>query len=712
MKNTVSSGNDTPDAGMTTLRWDLAIVAVSVLMCAGMVLTSLLVLIPQRQAIMSDTGRILTLHLQAEAQMQGIEAMQPALASLEQANPYLLYAAIQDVTATAVAHSNPHRIGMRFPDPGTLRCLQMGEAVEQIIGLDLDKPDSPFHGQQAIDLQLPIRKDGRIIGVVRTGWSMERFNADTRFYLHLVGSICALWIAVVALTIWMRIRSARRLRLLHRQATRAEELFRSVFAHAPEAMLITRLEDGIIIDGNDSWQRQTGWPIAEVVGRPIVELKLLADDTQLRHWLELKRGGAQRLELPQARLRRRDGTFRTIALSGQIIDSDGEPHLITTAVDISDSLARETALRDANQRLADAEKQARFGTFWLELPAETGAWSAGMRELHGLGPDDPLPLSIAAYLSFVHPDDRARFVKAGERFRSGEVQGRFQYRIIVAGRVRWIESCRPQVIALDGGRRLCQVTVIDITERRLALDQVVVQEREAVIGRMAGRVAHEVNNPLEAIKALVEPLRRRSAALPDVAEGLAVIDRQVDRIAKLVRALLGLVRQQTIHRSAVRPAEIIATVGELFRPRFAKAGKNLRLLLPEESRLAMIDADQIQQVVINLLENALAAIPTGGSVDLTLEQAHPWIEIRVEDDGPGLGEDPERLFQPFFTTKPSGTGLGLAVSRSICLAHQGEISAANRQPRGACFRVRLHVDVHDESRTRADAATLTGEIQV
>lgn len=234
--------------------------------------------------------------------------------------------------------------------------------------------------------------------------------------------------------------------------------------------------------------------------------------------------------------------------------------------------------------------------------------------------------------------------------------------------------------------------------RRELLDQrrteaaLIAAERDAVLGRMAGRVAHEVNNPLEAIKIYIEPLRKRVHDRPEVDRGLVVIDQQVDRIARLVRGLLGFVRQRTLHRSKVQISEVVSTVVDLLQPRFAKKGKRLEVVLPTQACGGSLDVDSVQQVLINLLENAFAAIPAGGWVRLEVACHDSWLLVSISDNGPGLGADPEAVFRPFTSTKADGTGLGLTVARRICEAHEGWLKGRNRPEGGAVFELALRMD--------------------
>jgi signal transduction histidine kinase len=232
----------------------------------------------------------------------------------------------------------------------------------------------------------------------------------------------------------------------------------------------------------------------------------------------------------------------------------------------------------------------------------------------------------------------------------------------------------------------------ELAELRRTEAALLAAERDAVIGRLAARVAHEVNNPLEAIKIYIEPLRSRVADRPEVDRGLQVIDQQVDRIARLVRGLLDFVRQRSPQRSNVQLGEVIRTVVDLLQPRFAKHGKRLEVLMPAPPGRGAIDVDGVQQVLLNLLENALAAVPAGGWVRLEVDSSgDDWLRLSLRDNGPGLGADPEVLFRPFVSTKADGTGLGLSVARRICEAHDGWLRGSNHPEGGALFEVALRL---------------------
>jgi len=135
---------------------------------------------------------------------------------------------------------------------------------------------------------------------------------------------------------------------------------------------------------------------------------------------------------------------------------------------------------------------------------------------------------------------------------------------------------------------------------------------------------------------------------------------------------------------------VIQTTARLFEGSFAAKGLKLELRLPPDLPPIHGHADELQEILVNLLENAREALTSGQTAWVCAQSGPEGIVLAVEDNGPGLGPDPEKLFDPFYTTKTTGTGLGLAIVRKICAAHHARLEASNRPPEeggGARFRI-------------------------
>jgi len=231
------------------------------------------------------------------------------------------------------------------------------------------------------------------------------------------------------------------------------------------------------------------------------------------------------------------------------------------------------------------------------------------------------------------------------------------------------------------------------------------QERLAALGGMAAVLAHEIRNPLGAIKGLAQFLGERASGDPTRSEMTQTIAREATRLERLVNDLLTYARPRPPDRRAVDLAPILQHALALAQPIAVEVGVVSRLEVAEGLPPVMADPEQMQQLFGNLVLNAIQATPQGGTVRVkaidgsaTSGRALPsprkqgWVEVSVEDSGHGIPEaDLPRIFEPFFTTRVKGTGLGLAICRQIAEAHGGGVEVALTGPEGTQFMVRLPV---------------------
>ena len=215
-------------------------------------------------------------------------------------------------------------------------------------------------------------------------------------------------------------------------------------------------------------------------------------------------------------------------------------------------------------------------------------------------------------------------------------------------------------------------------------------ERLAAAGELAAGVAHEVNNALAGIQGQVravasveDPQRLRAA--------LETVDAQTHRIAAIIQEVLGFGRPQQPSREAVDVPELVAATAKLMDHEFQRQRVTVNLHFPPKLKAARADPKQIQQVLVNLFTNAVHAMqPDGGSLVVSAHEGHNVVYLDVRDSGPGVPEDViDRIFDPFFSTKKTGTGLGLSVSFNIVRAHGGDLTVDSTPGQGSTFTIRL-----------------------
>jgi signal transduction histidine kinase len=217
-------------------------------------------------------------------------------------------------------------------------------------------------------------------------------------------------------------------------------------------------------------------------------------------------------------------------------------------------------------------------------------------------------------------------------------------------------------------------------------------EQLAAVGQLAAGVAHEVRNPLTGMKLLVEAaLRPRNRTLLSD-EDLRVIHGEITRLEETVQNFLSFARLPALQRHRCDLREAVTRSADLVRARARRQGVDLLLALPEQPVDVDLDAGQFSTVLVNLFLNALDVMPRGGRLGVELAADGRACRLRVTDTGPGIApEMSRRLFSPFASTKPTGTGLGLSVSRRIVEEHGGQVAGANRPGGGACFTITLPV---------------------
>ncbi len=208
-------------------------------------------------------------------------------------------------------------------------------------------------------------------------------------------------------------------------------------------------------------------------------------------------------------------------------------------------------------------------------------------------------------------------------------------------------------------------------------------ERLSTLGELTASLAHEVRNPLGSIRGVAEILRDEPAH-ENQQKFVDILLKEVQRLDAVVANYLSFARQKTMDKKEVALSDIIESTLALVGPEMNK--KNLvvsRTIFPADCRLACQE-DQIRQAILNIILNAIQASPSYGKIYINAEKYNKTVRITIADEGPGLGQVAEtKLFEPFFTEKPDGVGLGLAITKRIVLAHGGVIKAENRKNGGA-----------------------------
>jgi two-component system, NtrC family, sensor kinase len=217
----------------------------------------------------------------------------------------------------------------------------------------------------------------------------------------------------------------------------------------------------------------------------------------------------------------------------------------------------------------------------------------------------------------------------------------------------------------------------------------------ATIGQLTATLAHEIGTPLNSISVHLQLLARSPLLTDQDRQRLATVDGQIQRLVQTVQERLARTRGEARRREPTDVNEIVRSITELMSPVLAAKGIACTVATGCALPKLQADGDQIQEVLLNLLTNAVDAMPEGGALRIETELESGAAVVRIADSGPGIPpESRDRIFEPFFTTKETGkgTGLGLTVCRQIIQAHRGTIEAIDGPGGGATFEIRLPLD--------------------
>ncbi|HWS88081.1 MAG TPA: response regulator [Pyrinomonadaceae bacterium] len=462
---------------------------------------------------------------------------------------------------------------------------------------------------------------------------------------------------------------------------------------------------------------------------------------RLRAWLATSPAASKRVEDP-AQFFLKDGThsvefaaplrFEGRALGALVVGYDRRAACGQTEERLVEAAAQQAALaaristlyeaarsasvhlaREVERRTAEAESQRRFteaiidslpvSLYAIDRDYRVVAWNRN-RELGGQGIPrrDVLGRNIFDVLKRQPREAMEREFDAA--FRTGDIQRIEQEARGRDGSARhWLVSKVPMRI---DGKEVSHVITVgeDITARVQANRAVARTERLAAVGRLAAGVVHEINNPLATISACAEALESRVSEgaygegpdVEDLREYLQLIRGEAFRCKQITNGLLDFSRARSVEPAPVNVSEVVESAARLLAHQ--KRGASIKIEVEASDALPLVSGDmgQLQQAVIILAENAIDAMPRGGTLTMrTLceeDGEHESVVVEVSDTGQGIpAEIRERIFDPFFTTKEvgRGTGLGLAVCYGIVTEHGGRIGVESAVGRGSTFRIVL-----------------------
>jgi two-component system, LuxR family, sensor kinase FixL len=478
---------------------------------------------------------------------------------------------------------------------------------------------------------------------------------------------------------------------LRRERDRAQS-----YLDLAEVMLLALDANGRIALINRKGCEILGWTEAELVGRDWFEhcVPERAREVSRHGFADVLAGRRDALAYVEDPIVTREGDTKLVAWRTTVVrDERGETvGTLSSGEDVTERRRAEQQLLRSESLLRAAQAIANLGNYEMHLPGGASLWSDQMYRIVGRDAADG-PVGVGDFVAqLVHPDDRERFLREWQRAIAETGKFDVEYRLTRPdGMMRDVHSIAQVTPGPDGESIVVTGTMHDITERkqseeetRQAQEKLTHVARLSTMGEMATGLAHEINQPLTAIatyaQAGLRMMNSPGGADPeDLNEAMKQITNQALRAGEVIKRLRAFVKNRATRTETLDLNRLIEDV-QVLAESDARVN-DMRLTLDLAPTVPPVSADpvQIQQVLLNLIRNAIDALneAPGAPREIVVRtrNATDAVEVAVIDRGPGIpAKVADNLFNPFFTTKATGTGLGLAISRSIIRAHQGKLA--------------------------------------
>jgi PAS domain S-box-containing protein len=408
------------------------------------------------------------------------------------------------------------------------------------------------------------------------------------------------------------------------------------------------------------------------------------------------------------RLQRVDGSYAYVYDRGHVIfDEQGTPvRMVGAQIDITELKETERKLRESEERFRLAVKATRDAIWDWDRHTDLVWRSTGFQTLFGYKPEDIVP-NWAWWVERIHPEDRERVLaQIPSPEAGGSQQCEFEYRFRRGDGTYAVVFDRGFVMFSPEGKPTRMVgSMMDISQRRKAEELAHVHQAElahisrvSTMGEIATGIAHELNQPLTAISNYAESCAQAIAmgtpgADEKIVEWIEKIATNTHRAAEMIRRLRGFTRKSEPSRSTVEVGELVREVIDLLEAETRVQKVRVRWE-PRGVVYATVDRIQVQQVLVNLLRNAYEAMasvpPDQRQVTIAERRRNQSVELSVKDTGEGIPpENLQNVFDAFFTSKPNGVGIGLAITRSIVEGHGGRLWVRPNPKRGVTFHFTL-----------------------
>ncbi|MFC5989036.1 EAL domain-containing protein [Marinicrinis lubricantis] len=371
-------------------------------------------------------------------------------------------------------------------------------------------------------------------------------------------------------------------------------------------------------------------------------------------------------------------SLRPVYRQGKVVE------IIGSCVDITEKKQVEERLRKSEEKYRLITDNMSDLIFMIRSDGTVSYASPSFETVLG---HSPAELHNQQFIDYIHPEDHHFLHKQFQHMSRTKKAIVLQFRCIdSAGEVVVLEANATPVFYTDGKLRKVVVAARDVTEQKRAEELVRKSDRLTVVGELAAGVAHEIRNPLTAIKGFIKLLENDQVK----PQYFQIMMEEMDRIEMIVTELLMLAKPQALQLKPVHIRGLLSSVTALLETQAIM--NNIQIQLEAEERLPVIlsNSGQLKQVFINLLKNAIEAMPQGGNITLSAYASGEMLCVEVKDEGSGISQERlERIGEPFYSTKEKGVGLGLMISQKMIKQLDGQLTIESEVGKGTTVKVEL-----------------------